>query len=494
LLDAGDRNHSLDTLASRYLNHTTIKIDELIGKGRSQRRMDEVSVAKVTPYAAEDADIPLRLMPLLSDRLEEASLSTLNDDVEVPLISVLADMEFLGVRIDPARLVDLSGRYGTRLSELDQEIEELAGHSLNIASPKQLAQVLFHELGLPVVKKTKTGPSTDADVLEQLAAMHPLPAKIVEYRQFAKLKNTYVDALPAMIHPRSGRVHASFNQVVAATGRLSSSDPNLQNIPIRTAEGREIRSAFIPGEPGWKLLSADYSQIELRVLAHFCQDDALINAFANDEDIHTLVASQVFGVQMEDVSPEQRRSAKAVNFGIIYGQSPFGLAKSLGISQDEAAAFIDEYFAKYPGVGAFFDSTLADCFRRGFVSTILGRRRAIQGVRSPESFALASQKAGRRQLILPERTAVNTVIQGSAADLIKLAMIAIHRRLKSDTLASRMILQIHDELVFEAPHDEIDLLGRLVQNEMQNVLSLRVPLKVDVKWGDNWAECEPWTA
>lgn len=494
LLDAGDRNHSLDALARRYLDHTTIKIDELIGKGRTQKRMDEVPIAAVTQYAAEDADIPLRMMPLLSDRLKEATLSKLNDEVEVPLIGVLADMEFLGVRVDPARLEDLSERYGARLSELEKEIERLAGHSLNIASPKQLAQVLFQELSLPVVKKTKTGPSTDADVLEQLAELHPLPAKIVEYRQFAKLKNTYVDALPAMIHPRSGRVHASFNQVVAATGRLSSSDPNLQNIPIRTAVGREIRSAFVPGEPGWKLLSADYSQIELRVLAHFCQDDALINAFANDEDIHTLVASQVFGVSMEDVSPEQRRSAKAVNFGIIYGQSPFGLAKSLGISQDEAAAFIDGYFAKYPGVGAFFDITLADCFRNGAVSTILGRRRAIQGVRSPESFAMASQKAGRRQLILPERTAVNTVIQGSAADLIKLAMIAIHRRLKCGSLKSRMILQIHDELVFEAPYDEIDLLGRLVHREMQEVLSLRVPLKVDVKWGDNWAECEPWTA
>jgi DNA polymerase I len=493
LLDAGERSHNLDVLAKRYLNHTTIKIDELIGKGKQQKRMDEVPVALVTTYAAEDADIPLRLQPLLSSRLADAGLTDLNATVEVPLVAVLADMEFNGVRIDPARLAELSQRYGERLAELEREIETLAGHPLNIASPKQLAQVLFQELGLPVVKKTKTGPSTDADVLEQLAEMHPLPAKIVEYRQFSKLKNTYVDALPTMIHPHTGRVHASFNQVVAATGRLSSSEPNLQNIPIRTEEGREIRSAFIAGETGWKLLAADYSQIELRVLAHFCADAALREAFARDEDIHTLVASQVFGVESSEVSPAQRRAAKAVNFGIIYGQSPFGLAKTLSISQEEAAAFIDGYFARYPGVGEFFDHVLRDCYKQGYVSTILGRRRAIQGVRSPESFAFSTQRAGRRQLILPERTAVNTVIQGSAADLIKLAMIAIHRRLREESLSARMILQIHDELVFELPPGEVDSLAKLVQDQMRTVLELTVPLKVDVKWGDNWAECEPWT-
>ncbi len=493
LLDAGERNHNLDALSERYLGHTTIKIHELIGKGKTQKCMDEVPLAQIAEYAAEDADVPLRLHPLLVSRLDELGLTKLNETAEVPLIDVLAEMEFNGVRVDPNRLAELSGRYGERLKELEIEIGELAGHPLNIASPKQLARVLFQELRLPVIKKTKTGPSTDADVLEQLADQHPLPAKIIEYRQFAKLKNTYVDALPTMIHPTTGRVHASFNQVVAATGRLSSSDPNLQNIPIRTEEGREIRSAFVAGTKGWKLLAADYSQIELRILAHFSQDPTLAEAFARDEDIHTLVASQVFSVPADEVTSAQRRSAKAVNFGIIYGQSPFGLAKGLGISQEEAAAFIVGYFARYQGVGQFFDRTLADCSRQGFVSTILGRRRAIQGVRMPEP-QLPGAAVGRlRPMNLPERTAVNTVIQGSAADLIKLAMIAIHRRLRQENRAARLILQIHDELVFEVPQNELDDLAQLVRKEMSEVLPLLVPLKVDVKSGDNWAECEPWT-
>jgi DNA polymerase-1 len=444
----------------------------------------------VASYAAEDADIPLRMHAILAARLAEMELTELNDTVEVPLIDVLVDMEFNGVRVDPTRLAELSVRYGERLAALEQEIEELAGHPLNIGSPKQLAQVLFTELGLPVVKKTKTGPSTDADVLEQLAESHALPAKIVEYRQYAKLKNTYVDALPAMIQPETGRVHASFNQVVAATGRLSASDPNLQNIPIRTEEGREIRSAFVAGPPGWKLLAADYSQIELRILAHYSEDPALSAAFELDEDIHTLVASQVFGVPLDEVTPAMRRSAKAVNFGVIYGQSPFGLAKGLGISQEEAAIFIDGYFATYRGVAEFMLRTLDDCRRKGYVSTILGRRRSIQGVRPIDQLTLGTEHSSRRPLNLPERTAVNSVIQGSAADLIKLAMIAIHRRLSHDSLEAKMILQIHDELVFEvAPHD-VDRLAQLVQDEMRSVLQLRVPLKVDVKTGYNWADAE----
>jgi DNA polymerase I len=494
LLDAGERNHNLDDLASRYLNHANIKISELIGKGKNQKRMDEVPIALVGPYAAEDADVPLRLKPLLETRLDETGLEKLNETVEVPLVEVLADMEFVGIRVDPNRLAELSQRYGERLKELEIEIEELAGHPLNIASPKQLAQVLFHELKLPVIKKTKTGPSTDVDVLEQLAEQHPLPAKIIAHRQFAKLKNTYVDALPAMIHPTTGRVHTSFNQIVAATGRLSSSDPNLQNIPIRTAEGREIRSAFVAGEPGWKLLAADYSQIELRILAHYSEDPALCEAFARDEDIHTLVASQVFGVEEAEVTAEMRRKSKAVNFGIIYGQSSFGLAKSLDISQDEAAAFIDGYFARYSGVGKFFANTLAQCSRQGFVSTLLGRRRAIQGVRMPDAALAGAEMWSRRPLNLPERTAVNTVIQGSAADLIKLAMIAIAQRLREQQRQSKMILQIHDELVFDVPPDELEAMAKLVTHEMQTVLPLRVPVKVDVKSGINWAECEPWTA
>jgi len=494
LLDAGGRSHSLDDLAKRYLNHTTIKIDQLIGKGRDQKCMDEVPVAQVAAYAAEDADIPLRMQPILAARLAEMELVELNDTLEVPLIEVLADIEFTGVRVNPARLAELSARYGERLLQLEREIEELAGHPLNIASPKQLAQVLFQELGLPVMKKTKTGPSTDADVLEQLASSHALPAKIVEYRQYAKLKNTYVDALPLMIHPETNRVHASFNQVVAATGRLSSSDPNLQNIPIRTEEGREIRSAFVAGPPGWKLLTADYSQIELRILAHYSRDPSMCAAFERDEDIHTIVASQVFGVPLDEVTSAMRRSAKAVNFGVIYGQSPFGLAKGLGISQDEAAKFIDGYFATYRGVAEFMLSTLDECRRKGFVSTILGRRRAIQGVRPIDQLTLTTDRPSRKPLNLPERTAVNSVIQGSAADLIKLAMIAIDRRLRAEPVDAKMILQIHDELVFEVSPEHIDALADLVRHEMQTVMELDVPLKVDVKRGDNWAETDPWTA
>ena len=312
--------------------------------------------------------------------------------------------------------------------------------------------------------------------------MHPLPAKIMEYRQYAKLKSTYVDALPELISPETGRLHASFNQVVTATGRLSSSDPNLQNIPVRTEEGREIRSAFIPGEPGWLLLAADYSQIELRVLAHFSRDENLCAAFARDEDIHARVASQVHGVPLEQVTPEMRRRAKTVNFGVIYGQSPFGLAKQLGIEQQEAAAFIDAYFGGYPGIEGFLDQVLAECHRNGYVSTIFGRRRAIRGIRTD----------GGRQRNLAERTAINTVIQGSAADLIKEAMIAIDRRLRRGDCPGRMLLQIHDELIFEVPAEHRDRLARLVVEEMSGVRRLEVPLKVDVKAGPNWADARPW--
>jgi DNA polymerase-1 len=485
LLEAGERNHNLDELSKRYLNHTTIKISELIGTGKKQKRMDEVPVEQVGEYAAEDADIPLRLRSILEGKLAESGLEKLFHDVEMPLIEVLTELEFNGIRVDTERLAQLSKEYGQRIDAVEQEIYQLAGHELNIASPKQLAVVLFEELGLPVIKKTKTGASTDASVLEELArGGTELPAKIIEFRQFSKLKSTYVDALPELVHPETGRVHASFNQVVAATGRLSSSDPNLQNIPVRTAEGREIRSAFLPGPDGWQLLAADYSQIELRVLAHYCGDATLCEAFARDEDIHARVAAEVFDVPLDEVNSDQRRSAKAVNFGVIYGQSPFGLARSLNIEQDEAAAFIDSYFARYPGVAEFMERTLVETAERGYVSTILGRRRAIQGIRD------ASRRGDRPQLMLPERTAVNTVIQGSAADLIKLAMISIHRRLRESDLRAKMLLQIHDELIFEAPPEELPGLIDWVREEMVGVLKLDVPLKVDVKQGLNWAELE----
>ncbi len=482
LLDAGERNHNLDELAARYLNHTTTKISQLIGSGKQQRRMDEVPVSQIAHYAAEDADVTWRLRAPLARRLSEDQLESLFTSLEVPLVAVLSELEFNGIRIDTALLATLSQRFGEQLARLEAEIYELAGHPFNIGSPKQLQKVLFEEQKLPVLKKTKTGGSTDAEVLEELARLHPLPAKIMEFRQYAKLKSTYVDALPLMVHPETGRVHTAFNQVVAATGRLSSSDPNLQNIPIRSESGRAIRGAFLPGPAGWQLLAADYSQIELRVLAHYSGDQALGAAFSRDEDIHARVASQVYGVPLSEVTGDMRRGAKAVNFGVIYGQSPFGLAKSLNIDQADAARFINAYFDQYPGVENFLESVLADCAKNGYVSTILGRRRAIRGVRV----------GAGRQRNLPERTAINTVIQGSAADLIKLAMINIHRRLQSAGLAARMVLQIHDELVFEVPPDEVESLAELVREEMIGAVPLRVPLKVDVKTGMNWADCEPW--
>lgn len=491
LLDAGERTHNLDVLAERYLGHQTTKISELIGKGKNQRRIDEAPVAAVGAYAGEDADVPMRLWPMLHERLDAQGLLTLSDDLETPLIEVLAEMEWNGVRVDTDRLAELSTDFAAKTQALAEEIEEIVGHPFNLASPKQLAEVLFQELRLPVVKKTKTGPSTDASVLEQLAGMHPLPKLIVEHRQYAKLRGTYVDALPELVNAKTGRVHCSFNQVVAATGRLSCSDPNLQNIPIRTEEGRQIRSAFTAGEAGWQLLAADYSQIELRVLAHFSQDETLCQAFAEGQDIHALVASQVNGVPIDEVTKEQRRGAKAVNFGIIYGQSAFGLAKSLDIPQDEAARFIAEYFARYPGVSDFMLDTLATCHEQGYVETLLGRRRAISGVRKPgpPKGSLFDDRPQPIQMNLPERTAVNTVIQGTAADLIKLAMLAVHRRMQDEGLRAKLILQVHDELVFDTPPEEVDRLKVLVTEEMQNVADLRTPLAVDVGVGDNWAEC-----
>ncbi len=482
LLDAGQRNHNLDDVARRYLGEGKQSIAELIGTGKQQKQMDEVDVAQVAQYACRDAVLPLRLRPVLAQRLAQNRLEPLFAEAEIPLVEVLAELEYNGIRIDCPRLAELSRRFGQQMAVLEEEIYRLAGRRFNIGSPKQLQQVLFDELKLPVVSRTQTGRSTDADVLEELAQKHPLPARILEYRQYAKLKSTYVDALPQMVHPHTGRVHASFHQAVTATGRLSSSDPNLQNIPVRGEAGREIRAAFVAGQPDWLLLAADYSQIELRVLAHYSGDVRLGAAFARDEDIHAQVASQIYGVPLEQVTPEMRRQAKAVNFGVLYGQSPYGLARELGISKEEAARFIDSYFAGYPGIEAFLRRVLADCHRDGYVCTILGRQRAIRGVR-PD--------AGR-QRNLPERTAINTVIQGSAADLIKLAMVAIHRRLGAQKLPARMLLQIHDELVFEVQQSAVDELAALVRHEMSQVRPLAVPLKVDVKVGPNWADTVKW--
>jgi DNA polymerase-1 len=484
LLEPGERSHNMDDMARRFLRHQTITIDQLIGTGKKQRRMDEVPVALVTDYAAEDADVPLRIADLVAPRLAAEGMQQLFDELEMPLVAVLAEMEFNGIRVDVARLRELSGQFNDRIMRLEREIFEIAGREFNIDSRIQLGQLLFDELKLPAMKKTKTGPSMDAEVLEDLAPLHPLPAKVIEYRQNTKLKSTYVDALQELVHPATGRVHTSFKQDVAATGRLSSQDPNLQNIPIRTEQGREIRSAFLPGPAGWLLLAADYSQIELRVLAHFSGDATLRQAFADDRDIHAQVASEVYGVPLAEVTSTQRRNAKAVNFGVIYGQSPFGLAKGLGISKGEAAEFIERYFAQYPGVDQFILDTLRSCRRDGHVSTIFGRRRPVSGVRNVDLLR------DKRQRTLPERIAVNTVIQGSAADIIKRAMIQIHRRLRQEQLAAKLLLQIHDELVFEFPPEEESRLRTLVVQEMAQAVELAVPLKVDVAVGANWAACE----
>ncbi|MEI8379476.1 MAG: DNA polymerase I [Planctomycetota bacterium] len=535
LLDAGARSHGLETLIEKYLQRTSISIKELIGSGKTQKNMSQVPVDKVAEYATEDADLSLQLANLIETRLREQGLWDLYWELERPLIPILAEMEQTGIRVDSDELRRQSEALTVRLKELIAEIHGLAGHEFNIDSPKQLQVVLFTELELPIQRRTSTGASTDQDVLEELAKLHELPAKIIEHRHLAKLKGTYLDALPLLVHSRTGRIHTSFNQVVAATGRLSSSDPNLQNIPIRTPEGELIRRAFIassniPAAPvvepvespvmvaprptqrrlfdddeddigksaenskplelnvsrpdvpkageEWRLVCADYSQIELRVLAHFSQDRELIAAFEQGVDIHTAVASQVFGVDREGVSSEQRRMAKAVNFGVIYGQSPFGLAAALGIDKKEAAAFIDGYFAKYSGVTQFIEETLEEVRATGFARTILGRRRAIDGIRAVRN----------RNLNMPERTAVNTVIQGSAADLIKKAMLAVHHRLRKEHHPGRMLLQIHDELVFESPFSGIPSLVELARFEMQQAMALSVPLVVDVSIGLNWLE------
>ncbi|MEX0725594.1 MAG: DNA polymerase I [Planctomycetaceae bacterium] len=482
LLDAGARSHGMDALSERYLNHRPIPITDLIGSGKKQKSMADVDIPKIAEYASEDADVTWQLAERLASELKSQDLWELYWDLERPLILVLVEMEANGIKVDPAELQRQSLDVTARLESLLHEIYDLAGREFNVDSPLQLRAILFDELKLPVIKKTKTGASTDQDVLEQLAPMHPLPAKMIEHRQMSKLKGTYLDALPTMINPDTGKIHASFNQVVAATGRLSSSDPNLQNIPIRTLEGRMVRKAFIPSNPSWKLVCADYSQVELRVLAHFSRDAALLEAFQAGADIHTAVAADVFGIAQADVNSDMRRIAKAVNFGVIYGQSAFGLAAALGIDQGEAAKFIEQYFTRYAGVDRYLTELLEECRRTGYAKTICGRRRAIEGVRPVMS----------RQRNLPERTAINTVIQGSAADLIKRAMIDIHNRLKRERRQTRMLLQIHDELVFEIPPDELPDLVGLIRGDMEQALPLDVPIVVDVSIGENWLDVESW--
>ena len=481
LLESGERNHNLDQLSQRLLNHEMIPITALIGKGKAQVTIDRVDVAKVSEYAGEDAAATWRIEEILVPKVKEQGLWGLYTDLERPLIAVLAEMEAIGVKVDVPRLHQLSKEFAAKIATIEESIYREAGRSFNIGSLPQLRTILFEELKLPSYKKTPGGePSTDVEVLESLASKHPLPKLLIDHRHFAKLKSTYLDAL-ATLADEDGRIHASFNQVVAATGRLSSSDPNLQNIPIRSEDGGQIRQAFIPGFSGWSLLAADYSQIELRILAHYTKDTALVRAFAQDIDIHTAVASRIFKVDESAVDSNQRRVAKTVNFGVIYGIKPFGLAARLGISQVEAARFIDAYFDEYAGVEAFMNRTLEGAARDGYVETILGRRRQINGIKNTTG----------RNLNTAERTAVNAVIQGSAADLIKLAMLEVDRLIKSEGLRARLLLQIHDELVFEAPDAEIPALARLVREAMVGAIAFDVPIQVDVAAGPNWLDVAP---
>jgi DNA polymerase-1 len=511
LLHAGTRNHNLDSLALDHLQHRNISITELIGKGRHQRRMDRVPTAKVAEYAGEDADVAFRLCEKLEPRLVELGFKRsfspasqmrveveparicdaglnqyLYDDLEIPLIEVLAQMEYTGIRLDVPFLQGISKEMDAALAGLEAEIHGMAGYSFNINSVPQLREILFKQFKFKPLRKTDIGgeSSTDQETLEQLARQdHPhvgFLRKLLEHRKIVKLKGTYVDALPVLVNPRTGRIHTSFSQTGAVTGRLSSSDPNLQNIPIRSEMGEQIRRAFLP-EEGWLLLTADYSQIELRLLAHFSGDAALQRAFAEERDIHAMVAEQIFNVTEHHVTEAMRRAAKTVNFGVIYGISAMGLATRLNIPVREGAHFIEQYFKKYPAVLGYQDGLLKACREQGYVATILGRRRRIEGVRAFTSYK------GRNQ---PEREAINMQIQGSAADLIKIAMLNIHRRLEREHRQARMLLQIHDELVFELPGEEKSAIVALVHEEMTQALAekLQVPLRVDMSIGANWLD------
>jgi DNA polymerase-1 len=486
VLHADEREHNMEVLSRTYLHHEVIPITDLIGKrGKGQLQMDQVPPRRVAAYSGEDADLALRLSAILDKEIAGQGFGKLYEELEVPLIEVLAELEYNGIRIDVPRLTKLGAQMGEELTGIEQDIYRLAGREFNIGSLLQLRKVLFDDLQLPTRRRTGVTrqASTDQEALEELAQQgHELPRKLLEHRRIAKLKSTYVDALPKLVHPRTRRVHASFNQTVAATGRLSSSDPNLQNIPIRTEQGGQIRQAFVP-EPGWVLLTADYSQIELRLLAHFCGDEVLRQAFAADHDIHATVAAQVFGVPEKDVTSDMRRAAKTVNFGVIYGISPFGLARRLEITKEEAGKFIDDYFKRYPKVLHYQDNLLRKARGQGYVATLLGRQRRFdpKAIRERSTYLMRNQA---------EREAINMEIQGSAADLIKVAMLNCYRRLKAERRKARMLLQIHDELVFEVPPDELADVSRLVHDEMSQALAdrVQVPLKVDVEAGPNWLD------
>jgi DNA polymerase-1 len=496
LLHSGERSHGLDELVKRYLNHEMISITELIGikgKNKVQKLMSEVNSEIVALYACEDSDAAFQLASFLEDEISKTVVDGSKDrllelykKIEMPLVSVLARMQFRGICIDAEFLKILGVEMALELERVEKEIYILAGKPFQISSLPQLRAVLYDDLQLPMLKKTGVSKeaSTDQETLEKLAVLdHPgaaIPKKILEFRQLAKLKSTYVDAIPELIQPSTGRIHAAFNQTVTATGRLSSSTPNLQNIPVRREMGQQIRKAFLPKE-GWTLVSADYSQIELRLLAHFCDDKNMIKAFEDEKDIHSQVASEIFAIPETMVSPDMRRTAKTVNFGIIYGISAHGLAQRLEIDRYDASRFIDAYFARYPNVLKYQDDLLSKCRNTGYVSTILGRRRRIDGIRDRSTFQQRNQ---------PEREAINMEIQGSAADLIKLAMIGVDEALSENNLEAKLLLQIHDELVIECPKAEIDAVKKILITEMsfkpRKMLNLKVPITIEVSAGPNW--------
>ncbi len=477
MLDSSRISYSLDELCRLYLGHSMISYRDVTGTGKSKINFEEVELEAAKVYSCEDADVAMLLARKLSRELEELGLLRVYRDIELRFIEVLARIEINGVKVDAARLRELSKEFEAGLKDIEKAIFEEVGYEFNLNSPIQLRQVLFETLRLPQKKLTKTGESsTDVEVLNDLSKFHPVPEKVLEHRTLSKLKSTYVDALPRLINPGTGRLHTSFNPVGSSTGRLSSSDPNLQNIPIKTAQGRRIREAFIP-EEGCVMLSADYSQIELRLLAHFSGDESLIEAFMTGSDIHNRTAAEIFGVTPDLVTPDMRRLAKSINFGIIYGISAFGLAKQLGTSVSIAKSYIDEYFKRYGKVRDYIEKSISDARTKGYAETILGRRRPI-----PE---LASDDRNRKGF--GERTAMNTPIQGSAADIINIAMIGIHERLASG-FKTRMILQVHDELLFEVPEDELDAVSRMVKEEMEGAWKLSVPIVAEIGTGKNWAE------
>jgi DNA polymerase-1 len=477
LLNPTKHNHNLSEIAREYLDRSVTDYKDVAGTGAKALTFDQIDLEKAKNYSCEDADVTLQLSQLLLPKLTNGGFKDLFDQVEMPLLVVLAKMEMNGVKIDMDLLNEFSKEMEIQLQQKEERIYMLAGEVFNINSSQQLGKILFDKLKLPVIKKTKTGPSTDVDVLTKLSLQHELPLEILTYRNLSKLKSTYIDALPRLVHPKTGRIHTSYNQTVTATGRLSSSDPNLQNIPIRTDEGSRIRQAFIP-EKGRGIVSADYSQIELRLLAHLSQDETLVEAFRREEDIHARTASEIFGVPMEKVNPRMRREAKVINFGIIYGMSAYGLAQQLNIEPKIAQAYIDEYFRKVPGVQVYIEKSLEEARQKGYVTTLLQRRRYLPDIQSP---TVAIRQAS-------ERMAINTPLQGTAADIIKVAMIRIQSRIEELGLSTKMIMQVHDELVFEVPEEETQKALPMIQKEMEGVMELSAPLKVSIQSGKNWAE------